>query len=141
MTHQKNSSHSWGLRQGDPLSPFLFSLVADGISAISKNAKRVGLIGGFRVRDGRHVVSHLQFADDMILFIEAEEKYIRNMDSCLKNFELISGLKINMSKSCMVGCRVDQWSIKYLGLLLGGLPRCISFWDPIVEKVSKKLSC
>lgn len=43
---------SRGLGQGDPLSPFLFSLVADGISAILKNAERVGLIGSLRVGDG-----------------------------------------------------------------------------------------
>lgn len=144
-----------GLRQVDPLSPFIFTLVADGLSALLKRAEAGGLVEGFEVRDERIMVSHLQFANDTILFLKAENENIRNMDMCLKIFEATSGLKMNMTKSCMVrifvevhsldsfsrmmGCRVGKWPIKYLRMPLAGNPRSIVFWDPVVEKVLKKL--
>lgn len=77
---------SQGFKQGDPLSRFLFSLVADEISAILKKAERVGLMGGFKIGDEGQVVTYLQFVDDTILFIEAKDCFIRNMESCLKIF-------------------------------------------------------
>lgn len=41
----------------------------------------------------------------------------------------------------VMGCKVGSWPMKYLGMLLGGNPRAVSFWDPVVEKVSKKMAC
>lgn len=41
----------------------------------------------------------------------------------------------------MISCNVDAWPIKYLGVPLGGQPRSTTFWDLVVEKVSKKLAC
>lgn len=60
------------LRQGDPLSPFLFSLVANGLSAIIKKAEEARLVQGYIIGDNRIMVSHLQFADDTILFLDAK---------------------------------------------------------------------
>ena len=70
-------------------------------------------------------------------------------------FYSVSGLKINMSKSIIlgvgvddalvssmaesVGCEVGAWPINYLGLPLGGNPYCRAFWDPVVCKVAKRL--
>lgn len=75
----------------------------------------------------------------------------------MKIFQVISGLKVNLFKtsvmgikveeSCLVrhaeamGCSVGRWSVKYLGMPLGGNPRVVAFWDLVVEKVSKKLAC
>ena len=47
-------------------------------------------------------VSHLQFADDMILFIQPNLSYFLNARRILKVFELVSGLRINFHKSCVV---------------------------------------
>lgn len=41
----------------------------------------------------------------------------------------------------MIGCSLGDWPLKYLGLFLGGRPKSTTFWDPVVEKVSKKLAC
>jgi hypothetical protein len=57
-----------GLRQGDPLSPYLFILVAEGLTALMKQAVGTGTIHGMRICRGAPVVSHLLFADDCFLF-------------------------------------------------------------------------
>ena len=59
---------SRGLRQGDPLSPFLFNIVADVLSRMLLKAEERNDLEGFRVGRNRTRVSHLQFADDTIFF-------------------------------------------------------------------------
>ena len=60
-----------GLRQGDPLSPFLFLFVADGLSAILRKRVASGHITPVRVCRRASGISHLLFADDTLLFFEA----------------------------------------------------------------------
>ncbi|WKA09802.1 hypothetical protein VitviT2T_027421 [Vitis vinifera] len=62
---------SRGLRQGDPLSPFLFTLVADVLSRLMIRAEETGITEGFLVGRDRTKVSLLQFADDTIFFSKA----------------------------------------------------------------------
>ena len=62
-----------GLRQGDPLSPYLFVLIMEAFSSLISRAEDKGFIRGFKVmgRCGERVsVSHLLFADDTLLFCE-----------------------------------------------------------------------
>lgn len=54
-----------GLRQGDPLSPFLFLIVAKGLNILFKEAICLGLYQGYKVGD--LAISHLQFADDTLI--------------------------------------------------------------------------
>ncbi|KAL5555254.1 hypothetical protein UlMin_037490 [Ulmus minor] len=60
---------SRGLRQGDPLSPFLFILVADILGRMMDKAVRIGEVKGFKVGREEEVVSHLQFADDTLFLL------------------------------------------------------------------------
>lgn len=60
-----------GLRQGDPLSPFLFNVVVEGLNILVKRAKELGIIKGVEVGSRRINVSHLQFADDTLFLCEA----------------------------------------------------------------------
>ncbi|XP_026448108.1 uncharacterized protein LOC113348517 [Papaver somniferum] len=60
-----------GIRQGDHLSPFLFLLVGEALSYMIKQAQEQGLISGFQVVEGGKLVSHLQFADDTLIFLDA----------------------------------------------------------------------
>jgi len=57
-----------GLRQGDPLSPFLFLLAAEGLNVMMTSMVRNNLFTGYTVGTSNSVVvSHLQFADDTLL--------------------------------------------------------------------------
>ena len=60
---------SRGLRQGDPLSPFLFTLVVDGLSRLMEKVRGCGLIKGFELGKENVLVFHLQFADDIFFFL------------------------------------------------------------------------
>ena len=144
-----------GLRQGDPLSPFLFTLVADGLSRLMERATEVGFLKGCTVGKDNIMISHLQFADDTIFFIDSEGPSFNNMMTLLGLFCEASGLKINMAKSTLlgmgvddqvttsraerVGCGVGLWPISYLGMPLGGNPCSRTFWEPVIGKVAKRL--
>ena len=135
-----------GLRQGDPLSPFLFTLVSDRSSRLVERATEVGFVKGCKVGRDNVMISHLQFADDTLFFVELEESSFRNLLLLVGLFGAVSGLKINMTKSLLlgmgvddvfvsslaesVGCEVGAWPTTYLGLPLGGNPCSRSFWEP-----------
>jgi hypothetical protein len=88
-----------GLRQGDPLSPILFNIVADMLTIMIERAKVDGLIEGVVPHLINGGLSILQYADDTILFLEHDFDKARNMKLILSAFEQLSGLKINFHKS------------------------------------------
>jgi len=104
-----------GLRQRDPLSPFLFILAVEGFNVLMEAMIANNLLNGYKV--GSHdpvVVSHLQFADDTLILCEKSWANIRAMCAILLLFEELSGLKVNFSKSLLVGvnvhgCQKRQW--------------------------------
>ena len=98
---------SRGLRQGDPLSPFWFTLVADVLSRMLLRAEERNLLGGFKVGRNRTRVSHLQFADDTIFFSNTREEELQTLKSLLLVFGHISGLKVNLDKSSIYGINLD----------------------------------
>ena len=67
-----------GLRQGDPLSPFLFVLAVDVLNRLLGKAIECGYIEGLLVGSNKVELSHLQFADDTILFCLAKEDVLMN---------------------------------------------------------------
>ncbi|CAL5338788.1 unnamed protein product [Camellia sinensis] len=97
-----------GLRQGDPLSPFLFNIVAEGLNMLLQRACSAGLISGAVLgQNGSSVtVSHLQFADDTIIFYKADVVEVLVIKRILRCFQLVSGLKINFHKSHVCGVGV-----------------------------------
>ncbi|KAM1949581.1 hypothetical protein ACFX15_009620 [Malus domestica] len=90
---------SRGLRQGDPLSPYLFILCAEGLSALIALRERRGLINGISICPEAPSISHLLFADDSLLFCRATESDCRQIREVLKVYERASGQKVNLEKS------------------------------------------
>jgi len=90
-----------GLRQGDPLSPLLFNLVADALSAMLSRACVAGIINGLvpNLVDGG--LSHLQYADDTVILLQFSPETLRNARLILSCFEAMSGMQINYEKSEM----------------------------------------
>ena len=88
-----------GLRQGDPLSPYLFIICVDGLSSLIRDVEERGIISGVRVCWGVPSVSHLLFANDCFLFSKAEESQDHVMKSILTVYEAASGQAISLLKS------------------------------------------
>lgn len=68
-----------GIRQGDPLSPFLFNIIIDSLSRMLSQAELNGMIQGFGLGKDGLPINYLQFADDMLLFSTIDSDYIKNL--------------------------------------------------------------
>ncbi|MCI20316.1 LINE-1 reverse transcriptase like, partial [Trifolium medium] len=82
-----------GLRQGDPLSLFLFLLAAEGFNLMMSKGVQLNLFEGYKVGTGDVNISHLQYADDTLIVGKKSWKNVRAIKANLQLFELISGLK------------------------------------------------
>lgn len=107
-----------GLRQGDPLSPFLFSLVADGLTVILKIVEEKALLEGSIIGHDRIMVSHSNWKMITIFFLKADRDNTSKMELCMI-FQAIFGLKVNLSKSCMVGIHVEGNRFSSLADVMG----------------------
>ena len=117
-----------------------------------------GHLSGFSVgaSSGRSLmVSHLLFADDTLIFCDANIDQILILRMVLIWFEVVFGLKVNLDKSKLVavgavhnmdflvavlGCKQGSLPMKYLGLPLGAKFKDKSIWNPIIEKMERKLA-
>jgi hypothetical protein len=149
---------SRGVRQGDPLSPFLFVLVMEAFSKMIDAVYSRGLISGFSVggrNQDRMDVSHLLFADDTLVFCGADSSQISYLDALLVCFEAVSGLKVNMSKSSLIpvgslddvdrlagnlGCGIADLPLKYLGLPLGASFKLKAIWRDLEDLMARRLA-
>ena len=130
-------NNSRGLRQGDPLSSYLFVIRIEALSRLIFRVVRRegGGKGEIKGRSGDGVlVTHLLFADDMLVFCEASQDQMTYLSWFLMWFEAISGLRINLDKNEILlvgrvenlealalkfGCKVGRLLTTYLGLPLG----------------------
>lgn len=86
------------LRQGDPLSPFLFFLMAE---ALGRNIKKLVALGrwrGISIHEDLNPISNSQFADDTIIFGEATEREAKTIKTILEEYEIGSGQSMNKTK-------------------------------------------
>lgn len=87
-----------GIRQGDPMSFFLFVLCTEGLLASLVEKERVGLISGIKVRAKNPPITHLLFADDCYIFYKVKMSEIKAIMDCLQEFSGASGQIINHEK-------------------------------------------
>lgn len=122
-----------GLRQGDPLSPFLFVLCAEGLTHLLHKAEEEGSITGIKYGRSGPTVNHLMFADDCIFVCTANEDQSGALMRIQKRYGDVTGQVINPEKSSitfgkkikeeekikvkrMLGIDAEGGNAKYLGL-------------------------
>ena len=145
-----------GLRQGDPISPYLFLLCVEGLGAMLQQAQEQQRIHGISVARGAPSITHLFFADDSIIFVRANDREASVIADILRRYEGLSGQKVNLDKceisfsnnlesnvrettKARLGMREVEWHDKYLGLpTLLGRSKKISFAS-IIDRIWKKL--
>ena len=146
-----------GLRQGCPLSPYLFIVCAEGLSAMIQDAEDRGALHGCSICRKAPSISHLFFVDDSYLFFKSSLTEVEVIRDILLRFEQVSGQAVNYGKSevmfsynirtdkqneiiGMLGVEVTDGSSYYLGLpsVLGRSKRVIfGFWkDCLCKRLS-----
>ncbi|GKC47558.1 RNA-directed DNA polymerase, eukaryota, reverse transcriptase zinc-binding domain protein, partial [Tanacetum coccineum] len=144
-----------GLRQGDPLSPFLFIIVMEGLLNAFVDAVGNGLINGININNSSINISYF-FADDVIITTGWNARDLENIIRVLHVFYLASGLKINIHKSNIygigvnedevynmasnAGCIIGNIPFNYLGLPIGSNMKSIASWKMLIDRFRSRLS-
>ena len=90
-----------GLRQGDPLFPYLFIICTEGMSALIHSSVQRQRLRGVAASSGGPSVSHLFFADDSLIFGRASLEECAKIQRVLQIYEQSSGQKLNRSKTSL----------------------------------------
>ncbi|WZZ57367.1 hypothetical protein YC2023_057474 [Brassica napus] len=109
-----------GLRQGDPLSPYLFIFCAEVLSHLMTKAMEDRSLMGVKISNNAPAVNHLFFADDSLFFSLANIKAAKKLKSILGLYKAVSGQAINLSKSSITfGAKVNDSVKTRMRSLLG----------------------
>ncbi|GJY62634.1 RNA-directed DNA polymerase, eukaryota [Tanacetum coccineum] len=144
-----------GLKQGDPLAPYLFILVMESLHLSFNRAIEEGVFKGILLPGSLHL-SHLFYADDAMFLGEWSHANLHGIVNILKSFYFASGLQINFNKSqllgvgvphsdvvnaaTLIGCSIMNNSFRYLGVMVGQHSSRLSAWDDTIDKLKARLS-
>jgi len=91
-----------GLRQGDPLSPCIFIICSEVLSGLISKAREDGILHGISIATNVSPISHLLYADDIILFCKAKPTETIAIKSIRYIYQQASGQRVNLDKSEMI---------------------------------------
>jgi hypothetical protein len=111
---------SRGLRQGCPLSPFLYILLADSLSCKLEEERRINRLPGLLIARGVKEINHSQFADDTLLLGAATTIIAKRFQKVLDSFLSASGGQLNSAK-----CKIYGWNV--LGHIKEHISRILGF--------------
>lgn len=145
-----------GLHQGDPISPFLYLLVAEGLSLLTQRAVEEGLLKPVVIGKKKVFISHLQYADDTVFLCNGKLENLKVIKRILRLFELFYGLKVNFNKSLLhgwnmqeeimetgaslLGCERDSNVFTYLGMKVRINPHASKNWNRLVRKIRDRIA-
>ncbi|XP_022001571.1 uncharacterized protein LOC110899019 [Helianthus annuus] len=147
---------TWSTPRG-PLCPFLFILAIEGLTRIIRRATYLGVFNGIRVGGTGPMLSHFMYADDVVFCGEWSKgnSNALNLRRLLRGFYLISGLRISSRKIRFYGVGVNDNEIAemasdlrvasghfpftHLGVPIASNMNLVRSWDPVLEKVRKRL--
>lgn len=146
-----------GIRQGDPLSPYIFVLCLERLGHKIQNEVSLGRWKPLKASRNGPSVSHLFFADDLLLFADATVSQMEVVKRCLAEFEHASGQKVSFSKSIvhfssntlceeaaeislMGGMPLTEDLGRYLGMYLVHGHHGKQHYKSLLERVHKRLN-
>lgn len=144
-----------GVRQGDPLSPYLFILGIEYLTRMLKGLKGKAEFK-YHPRCHKHNIIQLSFVDDLLLFSRGGVASTKVLFECFKEFSNTSGLTVNQSKSCIyfggvseniqqeilqqTGFTRGNLPFRYLGVPLSSKKNFISQCQPLMERMTGKIT-
>ncbi|KAM1385218.1 hypothetical protein PS2_031366 [Malus domestica] len=109
-----------GLRQGDPLSHFLFLICTEGFSSLIRKGMERGILHGYKFTPNEIPLTHLFFVDDSVLFGNATVEEAQGVADILNTYASGYGQEINLSKSLIFfGTSTSKMTKKRIGNTLG----------------------
>eukprot|EP00253_Pinus_taeda_P006725 PITA_06725 len=147
-----------GIRQGCPLSPYLYILMADSLSRKLNAERDTGILPGLKTTPGTEPSNHALFADDSLLLGGASTRIARAFDKVLRSYCRVTGAAVNNNKSEVFSWNINQQELAGITSILGfkgntewdrftylGLPIISginkrALWSGIISKMKKKIA-
>lgn len=144
-----------GLRQGDPLSPYLFVIAMNSLSHLLNKAA-ADFKFNYHHQCNNAKLTHLSFADDLLIFIDGSLSSLQAVLQVLKEFENRSGLAVSMQKSSFfasgltqaeidtiqasTGMPIATLPVRYLGVPLNSSKPSLTNCEGMIQRIKARLS-